>query len=154
MSLELEKPKIYKSRVCSDINNIRTEVRNVIEFLQRVWGPVEECTLFELKVILNELLSNAIKHGNRQDIRKCAKVSARINRGNYLCLAVEDDGEGCDYNSVLKNAIDSVTETDIFNMKETGRGLLIVQSLSNSVKFNPKGNKIVVEKKLTKQMYE
>lgn len=111
---------------------------------------VKENTLFEIKVILNELLTNAVKHGSKSDCSRYVKVSARIMDNCLFLLEVEDDGEGCDYKSTLHEAQNQCCCENIFDIKETGRGLLLVKNLCDSIQFNMKGNRVTIEKELFK----
>jgi len=145
----LEKVKTYDSVINAGINNIGKEVGNVIEWIEDTLEFVKENTLFEIKVILNELLTNAVKHGSKSDRSRFVKVSARIKDNCLFLLEVEDDGEGCDYKSALLEAQNQCSCEDVLNMKETGRGLLLVKNLCDSMKFNVKGNRIIIEKELS-----
>jgi len=116
-----------------------------------MYGAIEECTLFELKVILNELILNAIKHGNKNDCSKYVKILAGLTKNDNAVVLVEDSGTGFDYNYIL-NEIEKCCELDdICNMKETGRGILIVKKLSNGMKYNYKGNRVIISKKLIRK---
>lgn len=132
-----------------DVKNICTVVKDVICFLNTVYGEPDECVLFELKVILNELVSNAIKHGIEENADRYVRLAAGVTKNEQLLLMVEDDGQGYDYGKVLKNG-DEHLFADLCDMKENGRGLLIVRNLCDKIKFNEKGNRVVVLKKLHK----
>mgnify|MGYP003905515287 CR=1 FL=1 len=126
-------------------------VNDIIQSLQNMYGAIEECTLFELKVILNELILNAIKHGNKNDCSKYVKILAGLTKNDNAVVLVEDSGTGFDYNYIL-NEIEKCCELDdICNMKETGRGILIVKKLSNGMKYNYKGNRVIISKKLIRK---
>jgi serine/threonine-protein kinase RsbW len=99
--------------------------------------------LFEIKVVLDELLQNAIIHGNNKDSSKQVKIRTGINN-SHVYFIVEDEGEGFESNCIGQ----SESILDICDLKESGRGILIVKSLCDSVKFNSRGNKIVVLKRL------
>jgi serine/threonine-protein kinase RsbW len=147
----LKKTKIFNCKIPGNINNVRNVVKNVINYLQDFYGPIDDCTQFEIKVILNELVLNAVKHGVKEDDNKHVEVTASITRDNCALLVIEDEGDGYDYRCLL-NCICPQHETgNIFDAKETGRGILIVKNLCDNMTFNKKGNKITVLKKLCKE---
>ncbi len=141
--------KTYENWIASDVREVCRIEKEVIEYLQGELGSIEEDSLFELKVILNELTVNAIRHGNRCNPLKYVKVTSGIGKDSFVYVIVEDEGEGYDYKSLISShdkTFDDLVES--FDFKENGRGIMIVKNLSNSIKFNVKGNKIIVLKKL------
>ena len=56
-----------------------------------------------LALILNELLTNAVKHGIKDHAREGVRVSLTDQDGQRA-LCVEDDGEGFDLEEVRKNS--------------------------------------------------
>jgi len=91
--------KTYNSKVSSQKENICFLVKDIMKFLSDS-SDVSEDVLFEIKVILNELLQNAIKHGNKEDASKSVEVSVGITADNHVYLIVEDEGEGYDLDCV------------------------------------------------------
>lgn len=145
--------KTYNCVIASDFNNICCTINDIINYLQEFYGHLDEGNLFEIKVILNELIMNAVKHGNREDSNKHVKIVSSVTKDGYAFFYIEDEGHGYNYNDVLvKNCPlqDCDGFFDICGVKETGRGMLIVKNLCDKVKFNEKGNKIVVMKKLVR----
>jgi serine/threonine-protein kinase RsbW len=98
-------------------------------------------------VILNELILNAIKHGNRNELSKKVKISVSILKRGYILFLIEDEGEGYDYNCKLKKNV-IVELEDCYELKETGRGIHIVSNLCDKIKYNKKGNKVIALKKI------
>lgn len=146
----LNKLKGFNCKVAGDIKNVRQVVHDVICHLQHIYGAIEECTLFELKVILNELVLNAIKHGIKEDAGKHVRIAAGLTRDGSAVLMVEDEGEGYDYRCIIDKNKTAQDFINICDAKETGRGLLIVKNLCDRVRCNKKGNRIVVVKRLNK----
>ena len=66
---------------------------------------LDDCVKFELKVILNELILNAIKHGNKNEFSKKVKISVSISKSGYVFFLIEDEGEGYDYKCKLMNNV-------------------------------------------------
>jgi len=104
-------------------------------------------TVFDLRVILNEVLINAIMHGNHEDASKNVKIDAGITENGDVFLIIEDEGAGYDYSEICSRN-ESLSEADYMN--ESGRGMMIIKGLCDRVKVNKKGNKIVIVKKIDK----
>lgn len=138
----------YNRVIPSRIDNIGVVVKDMISNLKSNVSPIMDCTLFELTVILNEILLNAIKHGNKEDENKKVKISSVITEDGFACFIVEDEGCGYDYNYTCNNYFDCSGIEDVFDVMESGRGIFIVKNLCDSIKVNNKGNKIVILKKL------
>jgi serine/threonine-protein kinase RsbW len=119
----------------------------MLTFIVVSYGQLNDCVEFELKVILNELIINAIKHGNNSDVSKKVKTSITISKSGFVFIIIEDEGEGYDYKCRVRNKDIAVNE-DFCDLKETGRGIVIVSNLCDKIKFNKKGNKVIVMKRL------
>ena len=140
--------EIYNLVIGSNFSNICGAVNKIIDYLLVHYGKIDECSIFEIKVILNELISNGIKHGNMENSHKSVKIGTGITNGGYAFFLVEDEGEGYDYKNLFQK---KCSPEDIFNLedvKETGRGIMIVKNLCDRIRFNRKGNKVIVLKKL------
>ncbi|HSP33643.1 MAG TPA: ATP-binding protein [Thermoanaerobaculia bacterium] len=95
---------------------------------------------------VREAVANAIKHGNKLDVRK--KVNARfVLRGYDLEITISDEGEG----------FDPATVSDPLNpqnlMKTSGRGIFYMRTFMDAVhySFNPdSGTSLIMTKNLAK----
>lgn len=103
--------------------------------------------LFEIKVVLNELITNALCHGNKCESGKVIYVTFKLVYNNYIYISVRD--EGCGFNpKIEKQDIDNYLEEVNSTLCEHGRGLVIVDRLCDKVKFNKCGNKVSIIKNL------
>jgi two-component sensor histidine kinase len=66
-------------------------------------GVLSNDVAMPLALILNELLTNAVKHGINDHARDSVRVSL-TSEGGRLALCVEDDGEGFDLEEVRKTS--------------------------------------------------
>ena len=66
-------------------------------------GVLSNDVAMPLALILNELLTNAVKHGIKDHARECVRVSLTEHDGQ-LALCVEDDGEGFDLEEARENS--------------------------------------------------
>ncbi len=141
---------MYDSKIPSDIRYIEPTVTEIICCFQKDKGVPDEDDLFELKVMLNDLLINAISHGNKGEVNKYVKISAGLTKRRYAFIQVEDEGEGYDYKAVLMQNKISIEAKSMCDIMENGRGMLIISNLCDKIKYNKKGNKIQIYKKLSK----
>lgn len=141
---------IYRACMPSNLNNIGMVVKEFICSLQNSYGKVNDSTIFELQVILNEVLINAVRHGNREDERKYVKVQAGVSGQNVMFIIVEDEGGGYDFSDTCSCRKPYCEVTDPLDITESGRGIMIIRSLCDIVKVNAKGNKIVILKSIAR----
>jgi len=134
--------------VPSRISCIGTVVEEFLTSLQNNFGLINELTLFEIKVILNEVLLNAVRHGNGEDEQKLVKVRAEVNRAGKMILVVEDEGTGYNYDDVCRCQKPCCGEEDPMEISEHGRGIIIIKGLSDKVEINERGNRIVISKSI------
>jgi len=114
-------------KVQSDINMVKNVVEDILLNIQDV---LDDSNFFNTKLILNELIINGVKHGNLEDINKSLSVDVFIN--NYcLIIRVSDEGKGIKYDQKPFGEYD---------FSETGRGLMLVEGLSD--KLNVNGNTV------------
>lgn len=127
---------------------------------------------FPLKTSLVELLSNALYHGNFEidsDVRnsgsfegqkvfkkqvlekentkefyeKKIKLNLSLSSDYTLSISIEDEGVGFDWKSKV--------DTTVKGLMFSGKGLLLAKALVDDMKFNDKGNKVTIYKKLNKE---
>jgi serine/threonine-protein kinase RsbW len=110
-------------------------------------GFISEEMLFEVKVILNELIVNAFCHGNDCDPEKLVFVTLKLINNEYLYISVKDQGHGIMENVNVK-LLDVYADMANKLLCQHGRGLLIVTKLCINVKFSRNGNKVSVIKRL------
>ncbi len=128
MTLEFK----YNGTVCSDLEMIRNFVDEIINKLNYIINNND--IMFDIRLILNELVINGVLHGNDCMESKCVKLSLEV-KGNKVTIQVEDEGKGIDYD------IRSYDPTDL---KCCGRGLVIVNGLSDE--FYIQKNKVTAVK--------
>jgi serine phosphatase RsbU (regulator of sigma subunit)/anti-sigma regulatory factor (Ser/Thr protein kinase) len=102
------------------------------------FGYADE-SIRKMKIILTELLANAIYHGNNADHTKKVTIGHLIDK-QKITISIMDEGEGFD-SAVIP---DPTLPENI--SKDCGRGLYIVKNYADSVSFNEKGNRITITK--------
>ena len=88
-------------------------------------------TFYNLKLILNELVINGIKHGNRSDVTKKILFEVFFDK-EKIRITVMDEGSGSKYD--YKNM-------DPCSFATSGRGLFIVDQIAKELTVQ--GNKVV-----------
>lgn len=114
----------YKGAVCSDLELIKSFIDEIINKLNRIIDNGD--TMFDVKLILNELVINGIFHGNECEDSKCVTLSLEV-RDNKIVIEVEDEGAGIDYDFSNYNPLD---------LRCSGRGLVLVKGLSDELIVN------------------
>lgn len=90
-----------------------------------------------IELAFTEALINAIRHGNQDDPRKLVIIEYGIAMDQFR-LVIEDEGQGFD-----PSLLDDPTSAENIN-RPGGRGLLLIQSLVETVEFNERGNRITM----------
>ena len=106
------------------------------------WRGIEdENILSNISICIDELINNALVHGNDMDELKKINIKLVFDQKEFS-LSVEDEGEGFDYKEILS----------AFAGRDSGlptkRGLFIVNYLMDEVSFNEKGNIVTMVKRL------
>jgi len=90
---------------------------------------------FAIRIALEEALVNAIKHGNRLDPGKKVRVEATVTP-EQAEITVEDEGPGFDRGCVP----DPTADENI--CRPSGRGILLIESYMNDVRWDRGGRRI------------
>lgn len=109
----------YKEDIEGGLETINSTVKDIIKETKLIIN--DEDLLFNLRLILNEILINAFEHGNKKDIHKLLHLSLVID-DIELKLRVKDEGDG------IRNKKASNNKDELLSH---GRGLLIVESLTD-----------------------
>jgi len=131
MVLELEDLYDLTMTVGTDVRQIRYVINSVLDTLQGFEGLKDPITL---RLCLEELLHNAMEHGNRCDLSKKVYITVKAEP-RRATIRVRDEGEGFDFMRLTGSAGE---DTDV--LSERGRGLLIVRNYADELSFNREGN--------------
>lgn len=124
----------YYGSVCSDLPTIKVFLDNVINKLTNIIQNKD--IIFDIKLILNELVINGALHGNHCMASKCVSVSLKIVDGKVI-IEVKDEGKGIDYDHKCY---------DPDELQCGGRGLVLVNGLSDE--FYIDNNRVVAIKNI------
>ena len=125
---------------------LRTELPATLDAVEqfcvefRLWraGACADLNVFSTELVLRESLTNAVLHGCSGDPCKRISCVLRAKLGRLL-IAIQDEGDGFDWRAAWHRRTD-VSETN-------GRGIKIMRRYSSSVRFNRKGNSVILIKR-------
>lgn len=103
--------------------------------------PLGEAALFDIRLCLEEALINAMKYGNR--LEKDVPVELDVEGGaDEVRITVKDQGTGFDVSKVA----DCTEEKNLY--RNCGRGVYLIHQLMDEVRYNDKGNTLLMVKKI------
>lgn len=119
------------------IKSDKAELKKLEIFLSEIF---RECNLTwknfnKTLLCISEAVINSIEHGNQFDRKKTVTVQIKCKKGE-LHVEINDEGDGFDLDGIF----DPTKQENI--KKESGRGIHIIKSLSDSLKYNKKGNSV------------
>jgi serine/threonine-protein kinase RsbW len=120
-------------QIPSDFSSL-VDVENLVD---RVCGNlgVEEDSYGNILIAVTEAVNNAIQHGNEFDTKLSVDVAVG-DQPTEFCFNVKDQGKGFDFS----NLPDPTAPENI--MKENGRGIFLMKSLSDNVEFEDFGSSV------------
>jgi serine/threonine-protein kinase RsbW len=119
------------------------EVKNIETFLKKVNAllRLDDGTMYRLLLCCTEAVNNAILHGNHSDPSKKVYMRCVIQK-TALIVTVKDEGTGFD----SKNLADPLAKENL--LKENGRGVFLMRSLMDEVKYTRTKTGMIVRMKL------
>ncbi len=94
---------------------------------------------FEVMMIIDEVVMNAIEHGNKFDPEKKVYISYVFNDYKFE-ITIRDEGEGFVVNNVF------ATHEKLSLYDKRGRGILIIKNLVDRIEYNKEGNEVRIVK--------
>lgn len=121
-----------------EMARVATVTEGVSEMLHERGFP--EAKQFEVELALQEALTNAIRHGCRNDPKKLVQCSVTIEESGEVLIVVRDPGPGFDPASVPD-------PSDPANLlKSSGRGVYLINHMMDEVRFADGGREIQMRK--------
>jgi anti-sigma regulatory factor (Ser/Thr protein kinase) len=106
-------------------------------FRRQSQALLDRVNLFAAELLVREALTNAVVHGCRSDPGKRVRCRLRF-KGCRLLIAVEDEGQGFDWRAAWGNSAKLSACS--------GRGIEILRRYANRVRYNDRGNAMVIIK--------
>ncbi|MBS4535819.1 ATP-binding protein [Clostridium sp. D2Q-14] len=119
---------IIEKSLMSDLLYIKDDLEFIEQKLQSI---LPNSLLFDVRLILDELICNSVVHGNSENKKKHVKLFIEVCE-NYLKIEIKDEGEGFVYNR---------EDYDPTSLSTGGRGLRIVDGLTDE--FYVKDNRVI-----------
>lgn len=120
---------IIEKSLVSDLLDIQEDLKHIQNNLESILP--DDSLLFDARLILDELICNGIRHGNKEKREKLVNLLIEIS-DKYLKIEIKDQGEGFEYNR---------EDYDPTCLSLGGRGLKIVDGLSDE--FYVQDNKVI-----------
>lgn len=132
--------------VMEKVLNIASRIESLREVEKMVDEVSTECSLSSqvygnVMIAAMEAANNAILHGNKLDAKKDVVIKFRWNK-NELELVVADQGKGFNYKEVPDPTAPDNVE------KVNGRGVFLMEKLSDKISFKENGRKVSLTFKL------
>lgn len=129
-------PTKYQTlKVSSNPQSLRL-VERLLEDVCQVYGVNEDC-YGNMLIAVTEAVNNAVQHGNKGNADKYVKIGFE-SENNLLVFSIEDEGEGFDHGSLPD-------PTDPENLdKLSGRGVFLMTQLSDMIRFEENGKKVML----------
>jgi serine/threonine-protein kinase RsbW len=105
---------------------------------------IEDDDFFKIEISLREIINNAIVHGNKYDPRKRVHVKLKWTKSRVWLSIKDENREKVNFAEINKQ----LASKDVLAFH--GRGIMIVKSYMDKVKFVPteSGLEIIMEKRL------
>ena len=126
-------------RVPSDLSEVQKASAKALSFFKPL-GLSDACQ-FDIRLCLEEALINAMKYGNGLKREVPVDLQAGFDE-KKIWLRIEDRGRGFNVSRVS----DCTRGEGL--LKENGRGLYLIHRLMDEVKYNSKGNCILMVKSI------
>lgn len=117
----------------SDMRHIDRIIRLCREYIEKF----DISKFSEFRLVLREILINAVEHGNKNDIRKTVKCNIEYLGNWRFKMEVQDEGPGFDYQSIAVKIPDDPGQI-------RNRGFALIHNFSDSMEFSGEGNSITV----------
>ncbi|MFN8396878.1 MAG: ATP-binding protein [Bacteroidia bacterium] len=114
-----------------EVEQFIEEIRDHLGFKDDVYGNV--------MIAVTEAVNNSILHGNRGDDSKTVRIQCSSLNPYRIMMAIEDQGIGFD-----PEALPDPTAPENV-MRESGRGVFLMRTLSNAIRFHDQGRRVEME---------
>jgi len=123
---------------------IKSDTKSIVEMTNFFGEMIEQRAIAnfersEAMMIIDELLMNAVEHGNKKDEDKKVYISYILNDYKFE-MVIRDEGEGFGIGKVMAGH----EKLSLYDRR--GRGLLIVKNLVDIIEYNKEGNEVRISK--------
>ena len=118
---------VFQFNVLSNLDKCKLAISNSITLINNSFNNLKEDELYELKLIFNELIINALKHGNKNNEEKNINVLIKINK-NIVYGKISDESYNKETFSKFKNNKPNLN-------LEHNRGICIVNNIADHLTY-------------------
>jgi serine/threonine-protein kinase RsbW len=120
------------------MHNRREEVEQAEKsVITAIEGAFDNSSCFAIRLALEEALSNAFKHGNKNHPDKKVTMECRVDPGaGLVVIDIQDEGDGFDPDSIPDPTAEENVEIP------AGRGLTLIKAFMTEVHITPPGNRV------------
>lgn len=126
---------LYRAKFQSNLDDSIDKIKSLLQKLTRN-TILDEDLLYDIRLILSELVINGCEHGNCFDLDKHVFLKLDI-MGSEVRIEIRDEGSGIDY---------SLADFDPGSMKTSGRGLKIVRELSDVMEISDNTIRVMINR--------
>lgn len=131
---------LYTLQLPSKLESLNL-LENFVDGLKEKYD-ISDDTYANMLICLNEVINNAIVHGNREEESKTVYMNLEVRNSKLMVFTISDEGSGFNYNDLP----DPTAPENIENV--AGRGIFIVKQLADQCIFNSSGNEIELHFKI------
>jgi len=128
-------PDEWRRRTFRAADEVPSLLDDVVAAMDEQVFPKKD--VFAVRLAMEEALVNAVKHGNRGDPAKEARMRYFVNT-EFVLLEVEDEGQGFDPAGVPDPLAPENLE------RPSGRGLFLIRKYMTWMEHNERGNCITM----------
>lgn len=136
LTLDVDDEGRIRLTMPSLVEILRPAVERVVEAARHLAG-LDRDAAFRVRVALGEAVANAVLYGSGEDPDRLVRIDLETASGE-LRVRVTDDGSGFDPTAVP----DPTTAAGV--ERNRGRGLFLMRSLTDELRFNETGNEVTL----------
>lgn len=129
---------LLNEKILTDLKAVNPFIDGVCRKILALTGLEDE--VFKVKLVLEEALTNAMRHGNALDPAREVAVRIEADR-QKIVLDVHDEGKGFDFEN-----LPDPTERG-YSERSCGRGVFLMHKFMDEVKFYDGGSGVKMTKK-------
>ncbi|MCK9329150.1 MAG: ATP-binding protein [Candidatus Cloacimonetes bacterium] len=135
--LQIDFCDCYHYNFKTSMEKIEIVAEHLNQYLKLILKEKNKIYDFYVNLILRELLTNAVKHGNQLDPKKNIYIIIYFSKEHQkIGILVKDEGKGFDFNKTFEKC-------DVDDLRQQQRGLFLIKKLCDKI-FNHR-NLIAVE---------
>lgn len=133
----MEKQFILEETLATDLNQVMPLVERIAQKVLALTASAEET--FQVKLALEEALTNAMRHGNLLIAKQVVTVKVKASRERII-LDIHDQGKGFDFSNLRDPTRGENTG------RISGRGVFLMRKLMDDIEFYDAGSGVKMVK--------